>query len=86
MEPSTAYTTGAGKGGTESPADPTAKREIVEEAFDGGYIDSGETEHGLVYFENPPDDVERLRLRVRVHKKDGATPVEVLEIPYSVRS
>ena len=86
MEPSTAYTTSTVKGRPESPADPAAKREIVEEAFDGGYIDSGETEHGLVYFEKPPDDVNRLRLRVRVHKKDGGSPVEVLEIPYSVKS
>jgi hypothetical protein len=86
MEPSTAYTTSTVKGRPENPADPAAKREIVEEAFDGGYIDSGQTEHGLVYFENPPNDVNRLRLRVRVHKKDGGTPVEVLEIPYSVKS
>ena len=84
MEPSTAYGTNPGKG--PGPADPAAKRGIVEEAFDGGYIGSGKTEQGLVYFENPPDDVERLRLRVRVHKKDGATPIEVLEIPYSVKS
>ena len=86
MEPSTAYTTTTVQGRPANPADPAAKREIVEEAFDGGYIDSGETEHGFVYFENPPKDVDRLRLRVTVHKKDGATPVEVLEIPYSVKS
>ena len=86
MEPSTAYTTTTVQGRPANPADPAAKREIVEEAFDGGYIDSGETEHGFVYFEKPPKDVDRLRLRVTVHKKDGATPVEVLEIPYSVKS
>lgn len=83
MEPSTAYTV---KGGIATPGDSAARREIVEDAFKGGYIGSGETGHGLVYFENPPKDVDRLRLRVRVHKKDGATPVEVLEIPYSVKS
>jgi hypothetical protein len=78
IEPSTAYTTGAGKGG---PGDP-AKREIMEQAFDGGFIDSGEKEQGLVYFERPPRDVSRLRLRVRVHTAGGGAPVEVLEIPY----
>ena len=82
MEPSTAYGTGKGP----AAADPAAQREIIEQAFHGGYIDSGKTEQGLVYFQNPPGGVDRLRLRVRVHKKDGATPVEVLEIPYSVKS
>lgn len=85
MEPSTAYTTNTIAGRPPSSADSAAQRELVEGAFEGGYIDSGETEHGLVYFENPPEDVDRLRLRVRVHKKNGATPVEVLEIPYAVK-
>lgn len=86
MEPSTAYATGTGRGGPAVSGDPAAQREIVERAFAGGYIGSGETQRGWVYFETPPDGVERLRLRVRVHKKDGATPVEVLEIPYAFRS
>lgn len=86
MEPSTAYATGTGSADPVAPGEPAGRREIVEQAFDGGYIDSGETEHGFVYFEKPSREVGRLRLRVTVHKKDGATPVEVLEIPYSVKS
>jgi hypothetical protein len=68
----------AGKSGVVDPA----KREILDTAFWGGYIKSGATEQGLVYFAKPPDDVGRLRLRVTVRPSGAGAPLQTLEIPY----
>jgi hypothetical protein len=58
------------------------QRKIIDTAFTGGDIPSGQAREGLVYFATPPREVERLRLIVRVHGPDGQAPVEVLEIPF----
>jgi hypothetical protein len=71
--------------GKSAVVDPV-KREILDTAFWGGYIEPGETEEGLVYFARPPGDVARLRLRVRVRPRGSSAPVRTLEIPYSVQS
>jgi hypothetical protein len=80
--PETTVGYAAGKSAVIDPV----KREILDTAFWGGYIDTGETEEGLVYFARPPDDVARLRLRVRVRPRGSSAPVRTLEIPYSVQS
>jgi len=62
-----------------------ARDEIRSQAFEGGFIDSGEAQQGYVYFRDPPEDVERLNLEVRLHSGEASGPGVVVEIPYSVR-
>jgi hypothetical protein len=80
--PETTVGYAAGKSAVVDPV----KREILDTAFWGGYIDTGETEEGVVYFAKPPEDVSRLRLRVRVRPRGSSAPVRTLIIPYSVQS
>jgi hypothetical protein len=78
------YSSDAGRG--RDVAEEPLKRKIIDTAFTGGDIPSGQAREGLVYFQTPPKEVERLRLIVRVHAPDGQAPVEVLEIPFARES
>lgn len=60
-----------------------AKQQIAKDAFDPGFIDSGEARQGYVYFEAPPEGVERVNLEVRLHSGEGSGPGVVLDIPYA---
>lgn len=61
----------------------SASRELVMSAFDGGYIDVGDRQQGLVFFKATTEATGRLTLRVRVHAGSGSAPVQTLEVPYS---
>lgn len=61
----------------------STSRELVMSAFNGGFIDIGESRHGLVFFKTTPDVSGRLTLRVRVHEGSGSAPLQTLEIPYT---
>lgn len=76
VDPTLGYTAGDGWRSPES-------RELVMSAFDGGYIDVGERQQGLVFFKTTSEASGRLTLRVRVHAGAGSAPVETLEIPYT---
>jgi hypothetical protein len=60
-----------------------AKQEIVKDAFDAGFIDSGEARQGYVYFQAPPEGVQRVNLEVRLHSGEGSGPGVVVDIPYA---
>ena len=76
MDPALAYSSGDG---WRSPA----SRDLVMSAFNGGFIDAGESQHGLVFFRAASEATGPLTLRVRVHRGSGSAPVETLEIPYT---
>lgn len=76
VDPTLGYTSGDGWRSITS-------RELVMSAFEGGYIDVGESQRGLVFFKTTPDASGRLTLRVRVRAGSGSAPVETLEIPYT---
>lgn len=76
VDPALAYASGDGWRSRTS-------RELVMSAFDGGYIDIGESQHGLVFFKTTPEVSGRLTLRVRVHAGSGSAPLETLEVPYT---
>lgn len=76
MDPTLAYGSGDGWRSATS-------RELVMSAFDGGYIDMGESQRGLVFFKATPEPNGRLTLRVRVRAGSGSAPVRTLEIPYT---
>lgn len=63
-----------------------ARQEIRKDAFDAGFIDSGEAREGYVYFESPPDGVRRVNLEVRLHSGEGSGPGVVVDIPYTTQS
>jgi hypothetical protein len=78
--------TSVGYAAGKSAAIDPVKREILNTAFWGGYIKSGATQQGLVYFTKPPNDAGRLRLRVKVRPSGGDAPIQTLEIPYFIQS
>jgi hypothetical protein len=83
-DPNTSFQADAARG-RDVTTDPV-RREIMQTAFTGGEIASGETEEGLLYFATPPKHVERLRLVVRVRAAEGQLPPKTIEIPYAVKS
>ena len=72
----------------ESPfgAGDPARREISSGEFPSGWIASGQTRTGFVYFREVPSDVGELTLRVFVRPALEAPRASVVEIVYSVRS
>lgn len=62
-----------------------AKREIAKDAFDAGFIDSGEARQGYVYFQAPPEGVQRVNLELRLHSGEGSGPGVVVDIPYATK-
>lgn len=59
---------------------------LIDGAFAGGQIRSGETLEGLVYFRRPSLRAGELKLQVGVRVRPGDGPSSVLEITYAVRS
>lgn len=62
-----------------------ARREIGKDAFDAGFIDSGEARQGYVYFQAPPEGVQRVSLEVRLHSGEGSGPGVIVDIPYATK-
>jgi hypothetical protein len=63
-----------------------AKAEIAREAFSGGFIDSGQSRQGLVYFARPPKGSDHVDLQIKARSGEGSGPAVVVEIPYTVES
>ena len=61
-----------------------ARAEIVREAFTGGFIDSGQSRQGLVYFAKPPKGSDHVDLQVKARSGEGSGPAVVVEIPYAL--
>jgi hypothetical protein len=59
--------------------------EIVAKAFDGGYIDAGETQTGFLYFKGPHDDGQKLDLVIPVHTGEGSGTLTTIELPFVVK-
>lgn len=76
MDPALPFSSGDG---WRSPV----RRDLVMSAFNGGFIDVGESQHGLVFFKATSEATGPLTLRVRVHSGSGSAPVQTLEIPYT---
>lgn len=66
--------------------DRTARSWIENTALEPGFIDVGETRSGHVYFNTPPEGVDRVNLRIPVRVGSGSGPVELFEIPYEIAS
>ena len=67
--------------------DMSARRaEISSKAFPGGYIESGKSLQGFVYFPEPrsKDKAKSLDLVVPVHTGEGSGAVVTLELPFKV--
>ena len=62
----------------------TARAEILESAFSGGSIESGQTREGFVYFRHVPRHVGQLTLKIAVRPNPGSVPASVVEIRYAV--
>lgn len=60
------------------------KAEISGKAFTGGYIESGKSLQGFVYFPAPSSKAKNLDLVVPVHTGEGSGAVVTLELPFAV--
>jgi hypothetical protein len=58
--------------------------EIVAKAFDGGFIDAGETQTGFLYFKGPYKDGQKLDLVVPLHTGQGSEALTTIELPFIV--
>lgn len=79
LSPTNAYISGHWR-------DTTASSWIESTRFAGGFIDVGETRAGYVYFDTPPEGIDRVNLRIPVRMGSGSGPVELFEIPYEMTS
>jgi hypothetical protein len=61
-----------------------ARAELARDAFTGGFIDSGQSRQGLVFFSKPPKGTEHVDLQVKARSGEGSGPAVVVEIPYTV--
>jgi hypothetical protein len=78
--PAVYHQLGVGQGGVD-----VRRREIIDKALAGGFIEAGQTREGFVYFENVPTDVDQLNLIIPVHTGQGSGRVTTLTVPLEVR-
>ena len=59
-----------------------SQTEIVAKAFDGGFIDAGETVTGFLYFKGPYHEGQKLELVIPIHKGQGSGALTTIELPF----